>query len=119
MVAEDQKLNAAAKKVLAAATNELFISVVSVWEVVIKNGAGKLRLKTSPEKAVPEWQRTFRLQTLNVTQSHAMGVGDLPLYHQDPFDRMLIAQARAEELVLITADELIVRYPVKTLLCGK
>jgi PIN domain nuclease of toxin-antitoxin system len=119
MVSDQQKLNPAAAKALRSTSSELYLSVVSVWEIVIKTAMGRLRLRSSPTRAIPEWQSEFGLQTLNVTQTHALEIADLPLHHHDPFDRMLVAQALAEDLVLITADDLLTKYPVRTLWCAR
>jgi PIN domain nuclease of toxin-antitoxin system len=119
MVSDQQKLNSVAAKALRSTSSELYLSVVSVWEVVIKNAVGRLRLRFSPTRAIPEWQIEFGLQTLSITQAHALEIADLPLHHHDPFDRMLVAQAVTEDLVLITADKLLTKYPVRTLWCAK
>jgi PIN domain nuclease of toxin-antitoxin system len=61
----------------------------------------------------------FSIQPLSITFAHSLGVGELALHHRGPFDRMLIAQARIEKMVLMTADSFIEKYPVETLWCGK
>ncbi len=119
MASEEHKLSSPARRALRSPTNELYLSVVSIWEVVIKSAAGRLRLRSSPTSAVPEWQKVFGLRTLNINQAHALEIGNLPLHHHDPFDRMLVAQASVEDLVLITADETITKYQVRILWCGK
>ncbi len=84
---------------------------MTIWEVAIKRAAGKLR---APENLAVYVER-FRLEELPITIFHGEQAGSLPLIHRDPFDRMLIAQAQAEGLVLVTNDAKIGRYGVRTM----
>jgi len=86
-------------------------SVASVWEISIKQSVGRLRV---PEDFV-EKVRAGRLQLLSITAEHAWAAGALPLHHSDPFDRMLVAQAQAEGLTIVTRDRRIALYGVPTL----
>jgi PIN domain nuclease of toxin-antitoxin system len=97
---------------LADDQHKLFLSSASSWEIAIKYALGKLALPEPPAKYVPD--RMLRSDTtgLAVEHGHALAVADLPLLHRDPFDRMLIAQARGLGLCLITADPLIAQYDV-------
>ncbi len=92
----------------------VYLSVVSVWEMVIKAGTGKLRLAKDVPTLVAEQLTANPLQLLPVSLAHVLAVGGLPSIHRDPFDRMLVAQALAEDAVLLTADPLVWRYPVPT-----
>lgn len=74
---------------------ELYLSVASSWEIIIKSGSGKLNLPEEPAEFLTRALGIMSLQSLPITQLHALALGDLP-YHRDPFDRMLIAQAREE-----------------------
>lgn len=87
------------------------VSAVSAWEITIKKRLGKLR---APDDLLDQLTER-RFAHLHVTLAHALAVGDLPDHHPDPFDRLLIAQARAERLTLVTGDERIARYDVATL----
>ncbi|HEV7672410.1 MAG TPA: type II toxin-antitoxin system VapC family toxin [Thermoanaerobaculia bacterium] len=89
----------------------VFVSAASVWEAAIKSSIGKLRLPAP----VHEGFGNSGFEMLPVTFSHAAGVADLPFHHRDPFDRLLIAQARAESLVLVTRDREFEDYPVEIL----
>lgn len=93
--------------------NTLTLSVASVWEMAIKVKLGKLQLYGSLNDAVEAQTRVNRIQLLPVSVVHALKTQDLPLHHKDPFDRLLIAQAQAEKMIIITADQAIVRYDVK------
>jgi PIN domain nuclease of toxin-antitoxin system len=90
----------------------LCVSVVTVWEATIKTGLGKLSLP------LDELEATIALAgftTLPITVAHALEVRHLPSLHRDPFDRLLVAQARHERLTLVTRDAAVRRYPVDTL----
>jgi len=90
---------------------EVYVSSASVWELSIKQAAGKLTL---PDDLI-KWIRQGGLSELPITMQHADLAGRLPLIHRDPFDRMLVAQALAERLTLVTRDELIQKYDVPVL----
>jgi PIN domain nuclease of toxin-antitoxin system len=76
-------------------------------------------LPKKPDELFAEVFQNFRFQPLSITHAHSVAVGELVFHHRDPFDRMLIAQARSEKLVLMTADLMMQKYPVETLWCGK
>jgi PIN domain nuclease of toxin-antitoxin system len=88
---------------LKDATNEVFVSVASVWEIVIKQGLGKLE---APDDLLDLIEQSG-FEALSISSFHAEQAGRLPLAHKDPFDRMLIAQAQAEGLILVTHNEAI------------
>jgi PIN domain nuclease of toxin-antitoxin system len=90
---------------------DIYLSAVSVWEIAIKQSAGKL---TGPVD-LAERVRDMGFRELPITNSHAVVAGRLPMHHRDPFDRMLIAQATVEGLTLATRDPDIPRYDVDTL----
>jgi PIN domain nuclease of toxin-antitoxin system len=95
--------------------NELLLSVVSVWEIVIKYGLGKLELASPPEEIVPALRRDFGIQSLALDEEAALAVRRLPGLHRDPFDRMLVSQAITHGLTILTPDPLIRQYPVRIL----
>jgi PIN domain nuclease of toxin-antitoxin system len=90
---------------------DVYLSPVTVWEVALKQSLGKL--KGPPD--LPERIRDRQLRHLPVTVEHGIAAGRLPMIHKDPFDRMLVAQARCEELTLVTRDTEIQRYEVAVL----
>ena len=94
--------------------NEVFLSVVSAWEICVKYAAGKLPLPTTPDQFISEQRISHRINTLPLHESAALDVYKLPSIHKDPFDRMLICQARAHDLVLLTPDPTVRAYPVKS-----
>ena len=100
-------------------SSELYLSAVTAWKIVIKTGTRKLVLPERPAEFVARAMRFMSLQSLDITQSHALATEDLPNYHRDPFDRLLMAQTRAEGLVLLTLDRVLERYRVEQLYCGR
>jgi PIN domain nuclease of toxin-antitoxin system len=86
--------------------DEVFVSAASGWEVAIKAAAGKLRLSASFAEGVADSE----FEPLPITLEHAALVAELPFHHRDPFDRLLLAQARAERLTFVTADRELERY---------
>jgi len=113
------KLNDRALGLLADDRSELYLSPVTSWEIAIKAGTGKLRLPGRPSEVVTRSMRLMSLQPLDITHIHALAVEGLPNHHRDPFDRMLIAQAVAEGMVLLTADRIFEKYKVEQIFCGK
>ena len=97
---------------LSAAASQRCLSAASVWEIAIKHAIGKLPLPEPPAVYVPERMRLNRVQGLAITPAHALAVAALPLHHRDPFDRVLVAQARTEGMTLITADASFEHYDV-------
>lgn len=90
---------------------DVYVSPATIWEVAIKQAIGKLK---EPED-LPERIRDSGFRELPVTSDHAMAAGRLPLIHRDPFDRMLVAQARCEGLTLVSRDPEIRKYEVSVL----
>jgi PIN domain nuclease of toxin-antitoxin system len=113
------KLNQKVLTILEDDSSELYLSAVTAWEIVIKTGTGKLALPERPAEFVARAMRFMSLQSLDITQSHALATEDLPNYHRDPFDRMLMAQARAEGMVLLTLDRILEKYKVEQIYCGR
>jgi PIN domain nuclease of toxin-antitoxin system len=97
-----------ARSALGDAGNELFVSVVSLWELTIKTALGKLSLPGTAEEAASR----LNAADLPIRRPHLARLRELPPLHRDPFDRMLVAQAVEEGLVLVTSDETLRRYPV-------
>jgi PIN domain nuclease of toxin-antitoxin system len=113
------KLNHRALTILQDESSELYLSAVSAWEIMIKAGNGKLVLPERPAEFVARAMRIVSLRSLDITYVHALATEDLPSYHRDPFDRMLIAQTKAEGMVLLTLDRVLERYKVEQLYCGR
>ncbi len=101
--------------VMEDAASPLWLSVASVWEIAIKAAIGKLRLPAPWERHVPEALLEDGIQALPVELPHVLALEALPLHHRDPFDRILVAQARTERLTLVTADPSFLPYEVPLL----
>jgi PIN domain nuclease of toxin-antitoxin system len=111
-------LNGAAQDVLNSGS-DLFLSAASSWEIAIKSSIKKLPIPEPARRYVQRMLLATGILSLPITHTHALAVADLPFYHTDPFDRLLVAQAQSEKMVLLTADGSIVKYDVETLWCGK
>ena len=95
--------------------NPLYFSVASAWEIQVKTQLGKLTLDDSLSELVREQQSLNGLRVLGVELLHVLELEALPAHHRDPFDRLLVAQARVEDLFLVTADGAVQQYPVQIL----
>ena len=118
-VAEEYKLNSRAAELLSSKAAELYLSSATVWEIAIKYALGTLQLHTEPKNLIPEVVRGMGMRKLDITLDHAIEAGRLPRHHRDPFDRMLIAQARVEKMMVLTADRVFQKYGVEMMFCGK
>ena len=108
---DDTKLSPTAKAFIEDAGNVILISVVSLWEIVIKSQLGKLPMSKPLDHLIAD-QLANGLQLLPVTLDHVLAVRPLPAAHKDPFDRLLVARAIAERAVLVSADPVFAGYPV-------
>jgi PIN domain nuclease of toxin-antitoxin system len=100
----DEELSESAAVAIEDPTNEVFVSVVSIWEIAIKAGLGKIQVPNDFETGLEQKLTQDGFTLLNVNYRHAAGVFTLPRVHADPFDRLLISQCRAEKLVAVTND---------------
>ena len=107
----DPQLSDDARATIADGRTRVLVSSVSAWEITIKKALGKLR---APDDLADQL-RQQRFTPLDITVTHALAVGDLPPHHADPFDRMLVAQARTDRLTLVTHDPQILEYDVEVL----
>jgi len=105
-IADSKQLSKPARATMTEAT-EVYVSAASVWEVAIKHALGKINIDA---ETFADAARDSGFMSLAITFRHAAGVQTLPLHHADPFDRLLIAQAIAEPLRLLTADAQLVPY---------
>jgi len=110
-IAEERRLSRRAQQIYTG-PNDLWLSVASVWEILIKTQAGKLPL---PEPVGPYLVKKLvqnQIELLPITLDHVLGIEALPPHHRDPFDRLLIAQSIEEGWPIVTADPWFNRYPV-------
>ncbi len=112
-ISSSEQLSPRARRAVSSGTNEVFVSAVSAWEIAIKTRLGRLQLGADIEHFVPDQMARNSFLPLPVLLHHALKVAGLPEIHRDPFDRLLVAQAIAEGLHLVTADRELGNYPVK------
>lgn len=102
-------------EILVKSEDELLLSAISTWEIVIKYSIKKLNLEISPEKLISEATTKMNLNHLPVTSRHALQAVNLPFHHKDPFDRLLVAQAQAEGLSILSPDVEMKKYDVEVI----
>jgi PIN domain nuclease of toxin-antitoxin system len=109
---DDPQLSGVARRFISDGENELFLSAASTWEIAIKCARGRLLLPENPGEYVANRMAYYRIQSLPIQISHTLRIYELPDIHQDPFDRLLIAQSQMEDIPILTADKTISRYDV-------
>jgi PIN domain nuclease of toxin-antitoxin system len=115
MLTEPERVRGEASDVVADGGSVLLLSAASSWEIAIKFAIGRLPLPEAPETYVPSRMVATGIESLPILHSHALRVAALPRHHDDPFDRLLVAQAQLEGLTVITADPVFDRYGVPVL----
>jgi PIN domain nuclease of toxin-antitoxin system len=110
-LSDADQLDGSARTAIAARENLVVVSAATIWEVAIKRARGTLGFDGDPVSLVAEGG----FEPLSISLVHAAAAGDLPPHHRDPFDRMLVAQARIEGLTVVTRDPVFGRYDVPVL----
>lgn len=108
-LSDDPRLSQRARALIADPANDVLVSAVSLWEIAIKHALGRGDMPISGDQAL-DWFRQAGYALLPIAPDHAAAVEHLPDHHRDPFDRLLVAQAIAEPLRLLTRDPLVLRY---------
>lgn len=114
VIADDPALSEANRSAFSDPANDVFLSAVSVWEILVKHALGRLPFPEPPQRFIPDQRSRHGIQALPLDEDAVLQLSRLPEYHKDPFDRMLVCQAIAHGLTLITPDEAIRQYPVRT-----
>ncbi len=114
-ISDSDRLSRKARSLISSGANEIFFSAVSAWEIAVKAELGRITLPSDPEKFVPQHITQNAFQVLPVQLRHALRVFSLPSVHRDPFDRMLVAQAEAEKMPLLTGDSRFHGYSIKVI----
>ena len=109
---EPAKLSASALSACQDQANTLILSVVSVWEIQIKSQLGKLKLNMPLSEIIQSQRQMNNVQILTVELDHVLELQNLPYHHKDPFDRLLIAQANVEDVLLVSGDSVFSEYPI-------
>lgn len=105
---DSPKLSGRARALIADSRNPGFVSAATIWEIRIKEALGKLQVPPDFRQALD--RQPF--EPLPITEAHAHAIVDLPMHHRDPFDRMLVAQAKCERLALVSRDSHLRRYGI-------
>ena len=113
--ADAPDLSEAAREAFTHPSNIVYLSAVSSWEIMVKHALGKLPLPEAPANFIRGGRQIHRITPLPLSEQATWHLADLPDLHRDPFDRMLICQAIAQDLCILTPDPLIRQYPVATL----
>ena len=114
IIAAEQKLSSNARELFVDPFNDVFLSSVSCWEIVVKYTLGRLPLPEAPEKFIPTQRELHKIESLSLQEDAALHLAKLPDYHKDPFDRMIVCQALVHGMTILTPDEAIRRYPART-----
>ena len=112
---DDTRLSEQATNAIMSPGNELYLSAASVWEMAIKSALGRMQIAMSLRDFLTTYKAQYELEDLPILRQHAAAVANLPPHHRDPFDRMLIAQAQLEEMLVLTADSAFTAYDVARL----
>ena len=113
-ISDDERLSSRAKALVGDGANEVFVSAVSAWEIVVKAGIGRLEVPEPIDRFVVAQLEANAFHPLAITMRHSLGLASLPDVHRDPFDRMLASQALLDDLTLVSSDRVFADYPVAT-----
>src|SRR5262245_48975042 len=114
-IGADPELPVAFRDAIRDPANEVFLSVASVWEAVIKCALGRLPLPAAPAEYLPQQREAHGMASLPIDEGALAHLAGLPSLHRDPFDRMLVAQALQHDFKLVTVDDALRAYPVSLL----
>jgi PIN domain nuclease of toxin-antitoxin system len=112
-ISADGKLPSNWRDAIRDPENQVYLSVVSLWETIIKNAIGKLPLPERPETYIPKHRARHQIESFPLDERSVSHLADLPAIHKDPFDRMLVCQAIEHDLTVMTVDEVFERYPAQ------
>ena len=111
-ISDSKKLGANARNCIADRENVLFLSIASLWEIAIKSSLGKLEMLLPFDQLIPEQLEINSINILPIEIIQLSRLIQLPFYHRDPFDRMIIAQCISEGLPVVSSDESFQKYPI-------
>ena len=114
-ISADKKLSQNIQDEIRNPDNQIYLSIISLWEIIIKHQIGKLPLPRSPQLFIPQERQRHQIASLDLDEASVRYLAELPHLHRDPFDRMLICQAKANQMTLVTFDNAILQYPVTVL----
>lgn len=112
LISGDPRLSSSLVSEITSPAHDVFLSIASFWEVIVKHSLGKLPLPQPPSVYLPEQRRRHRVETLPLDEASVARLASLPLLHRDPFDRMIVCQALAHGMSVATVDPVIASYPI-------
>ncbi len=115
MAADPDHLSEKVRNIMQEQMNGLFLSAASGWEVALLHMLGRFELPDAPHRFVPEAMNHFNLQPLSISFPTAISAATLPLIHRDPFDRIIIAEAKKENMPIMSKDAMFSKYGVETI----
>ena len=107
LASDSKRLSSAALKIVNDGASQLCVSHITIWELQIKYQLGKLALRLPVSQLIQEQQTENNIELISITTAHIYELQNLPDHHRDPFDRLLIAQARIEDMMLISQDSVV------------
>jgi PIN domain nuclease of toxin-antitoxin system len=110
---DNEALSKKVRKLFLSQDNIVYLSAVSSWEIMVKHKLGKLPLPNNPTEFVRKGRELHHIEALPLTEAATWHLTNLPDFHRDPFDRMLICQTLEHNMTLLTPDPLILKYPVE------
>lgn len=113
--ASPRTLSPTARKAIQDPSNDVYVSVAAAWEIAIKHGLGKITLPQKPESWIPSRLVAMGFKPLPIRLEHALALLSLPNHHDDPFDRMIVAQAQVEGFTIVTSDPQVRKYPARSM----
>lgn len=114
-IAGDTSLSKPARAAIEDLGNNRYLSVASLWEIAIKISVGKLELSEPFETLIPKQLADNSIELMGISFEHTALISSMPLHHRDPFDRLLIAQSKVEQMTLVSADPMFDSYNVNRL----
>lgn len=114
IITDAPELSGRARELFADPMNDVYLSAVSTWEIPIKHALRRLPLPETLDRFIPAQRKQHRIAPLPLEEEATLYLSRLPEYHKDPFDRMLVCQAIVHSMTILTPDELVVQYPVRT-----
>ena len=115
IVSDSPELTDNVRTIFSDHDNEIYLSVVSIWEIMIKHSLGKLPLPAEPVSFIKQQRKHHEIESLTFDEASVFHLLKLPNIHRDPFDRMLVCQAIEYRLAILTPDSMIAQYPVRVL----
>ncbi len=113
-LAGDDRLSPRARSIVADPANRVLVSAATAWEVALKVAIGRLTIPVAPERLIEIVTGPMRMETVALEFAHALAAAALPPIHRDPFDRLIVAQAQALGVPILTADPRVAAYGVAT-----